>query len=59
MIGFLIFYYCFSVFFMIGHVEFDEIDGVLFGIVAVICMLILAPIVMPFNLGDAVSRITH
>lgn len=57
MIGFLIFYYCFSVLFMLGYVEFDEIDGVLVGILAVVCLLIFAPIVMPLNLGDAVGKI--
>lgn len=59
MIGFLIFYYCFSVLFMIGYVEFDDIDGIWVGILAVIAMLVFAPIVMPLNLGDAVCRIKH
>ena len=57
MIGFLIFYYCFSVLFMIGYVDFDDIDGIWFGIFAVICMLISAPIMMPLNIGDAVGKI--
>lgn len=57
MLGFLIFYYCFSVLFMIGYVELNELDGVWFGIAAVICMLIFAPIVMPVNLGDAICKI--
>ena len=57
MIGFLIFYYCFSVLFMIGYVEFDDIDGIWVGILAVIAMLVFAPIVMPLNLGDAACRI--
>lgn len=57
MLGFLIFYYCFSVLFMIGYVEFDDIDGIWVGILAVIAMLVFAPIVMPLNLGDAVNRI--
>lgn len=59
MLGFLIFYYCFSVLFMIGYVEFDDIDGIWIGILAVIAMLVFAPIVMPLNLGDAVCRIKH
>ena len=36
MIEFLIFYYCFSVIFMIGFNDFDEIDGVWVGIAAII-----------------------
>lgn len=59
MIGFLIFYYCFSVLFMIGYVEFDDIDGIWVGILAVIAMLVFAPIAMPLNLGDAVCRTKH
>lgn len=59
MLGFLIFYYCFSMLFMIGYVEFDELDGILLSIAAVICLLICAPIIFPFNLGDAVGRIYH
>ena len=59
MLGFLIFYYCFSVLFMIGYVEFDDIDGIWVGVLAVIAMLVFAPIVMPLNLGDAVCRIKH
>ncbi len=42
---------------MIGYVEFDDIDGIWIGILAVIAMLVFAPIVMPLNLGDAVCRI--
>ena len=57
MLEFLIFYYYFSVLFMIGYVEFDDIDGIWVGILAVIALLIFAPIMMPLNLGDAVSKI--
>lgn len=57
MLVFLIFYYCFSVLFMIGYVDFDDIDGIWVGILAVIAMFILAPIVMPVNIGNAVCDI--
>lgn len=57
MLGFLIFYYCFSVLFMIGYVEFENSDPIGYRIVAVICMLILAPFAMPVNLGDIASKI--
>lgn len=57
MLGFLIFYYCFSILFMIGYVEFDELDDIWVVILAVEAILIFAPIMMPVNLGDAVSII--
>ena len=57
MLGFLIFYYCFSVLFMIGYVEFDELDGILVGILAVITILMFAPIMVPINIGDAMCKI--
>lgn len=57
MIGFLIFYYCFSVLFLIGYFDFDGLDGIWVGIAAVICMLIFAPIIMPINLGYAIYKI--
>lgn len=57
MLGFLIFYYCFSVLFMIGYVDFGGLNNIWFGIAAVICMLIFAPIIMPVNLGVTVYKI--
>ena len=51
MLGFLIFYYCFSVLFMIGNIDFYYINS------AVIAILILAPIAMPVTLGYAVCKI--
>lgn len=57
MLGVLIFYYCFSVLFMIGYVDFDELDSVWVGIAAVTCMLIVAPLVMPINLWNAMRKI--
>jgi hypothetical protein len=57
MLGFLVFYYCFSVLFMIGNIDFDYINGLWDGISAVIAILILAPIAMPVTLGYAVCKI--
>ena len=42
---------------MIGHVNFDELDGVLMLILGMIAMLILSPIMLPMLIGDAVSII--
>lgn len=57
MLGFLIFYYCFSVLFMIGYVEFDELDDISVVILAIITILMFAPIMVPINLGDAMCKI--
>lgn len=57
MLGFLIFYYCFSVLYIIGYTDFDDIDGIWISILAVITILVLAPILLPVNLGDAVCKI--
>lgn len=56
MFEFLIFYYCFSVLFMIGFVDFDDIDGVGVGIVAIILMLVLAPLLFPINFGCVIHE---
>ena len=42
---------------MIGFVDFDEIDSVWVGIVAIISMLVLAPLLFPINFGCAVHDI--
>lgn len=55
----LIFYYVFSVFFMIGYVDFKDIDGVGLSILAIVALLILAPIFFPINLGTAVHDISE
>lgn len=57
MLVFLIFYYCFSVLFMIGYFDFDGLNNIWFGIAVVICILIFAPIIMPINLGYAIHKI--
>lgn len=57
MVWFLVFYYFFSLLFMIGYVDFDEIDGVPMLILGMIAMLILSPIMFPLNIGDAVNKI--
>lgn len=57
MLGFFIFYYCFSVLFMVGIIDFDYVNGLWDGISAVIAILIFAPIAMPVTLGYAVCKI--
>lgn len=57
MLGFLIFYYWFSVLFMIGYVDVNEFNGIWLRISAVIFTLIFAPIIMPINLGYAIHKI--
>ena len=53
----LIFYYIFSVFFMIGYVDFRDLDGVGPIILGIIAILILSPICLPMNLGDAIKNL--
>ena len=59
MFGFLIFYYCFSVLFMIGYVDFDELDGFWYWVLGITALFILAPLVFPFNLGAATRKICN
>ena len=54
---FLIFYYCFSVFFMLGYTDFDELDGFWLWILGIAVLLIIAPLAFPLNLGTAISKI--
>lgn len=53
----LIFYYIFSVLFMIGYADFGDIDGVGLTILAILALLIFAPIFFPMNLGTTVRKI--
>lgn len=53
----LIFYYIFSVLFMIGYADFGDIDGVGLTILGILALLIFAPICFPINLGIAVYEI--
>lgn len=55
----LIFYYVFSVFFMIGYADFKELDGVGLYILGIVAVLILAPIFFPISLGTAVHDISE
>ena len=57
MLGFLIFYYCFSVLFMIGYVDFDELDGFWCCVLGIAALFIFAPLVFPFNLGAVIGKI--
>jgi len=55
----LIFYYVFSVFFMIGYVNFSELDDVGSFVLAIVVLLLLAPFCFPLNLGKAVHEINN
>ena len=57
MIWFLVFYYVFSLLFMIGYVDFGDLGSGLVLILGIIALLILSPIMLPINIGYAVSRI--
>ena len=51
-----IFYYLFSLFFMIGHVLNADEDNLWIIVAGIICMIVLAPILFPLNLGYFISR---
>lgn len=53
----LIFYYFFSVLYMIGYVNFRDLDGVGLTILVILALLILSPLFFPMNLGCAVREI--
>ena len=48
---FCIFYFIFSELFMLGYADFDLLNGALEVVLAVILLIISAPIMFPFNLG--------
>ena len=51
-----IFYYLFSLFFMIGYVLTKDEWKPLVIVVGVIGLIVLAPILFPLNLGTFISR---
>lgn len=51
-----IFYYVFSLFFMIGYVLNADEDNLWIIVAGIICMIVLAPILLPLNLGYFISR---
>ena len=51
-----IFYYVFSLFFMIGYVLDSSEHNHWLIIAGIICIIILAPILLPLNLGTFISR---
>lgn len=54
----LIFYYVFSVLFEIGYADFfRELDSVGLTVLAILALLIFAPISFPINLGIAIHEI--
>lgn len=57
MIAFIcIFYYVFSLFFMVGYVLDSDEYKPLVIVVGIIGMIILAPLLFPLNLGVFISR---
>ena len=55
----LIFYYVFSVLFMIGYADFGELDSVGLTVLAILALLIFAPILFPINLGCTIYEIRN
>ena len=59
MITFLcIFYLIFSEFFMLGYADFSQLSGFWEVIVAIILLIISAPIMFPYNLGHYIYKNT-
>lgn len=59
MIEFLIFYYIFSILFMIGYIDWEGAANYSVAMViwVAFAMLIVAPIMFPFNLGNVIGKI--
>ena len=51
-----IFYYVFSLFFMVGYVLDSNEHNPWLIIAGIICLIVLAPILLPLNLGTFVSK---
>lgn len=51
-----IFYYVFSLFFMIGYVLDSDEHKPLVIVAGIISLIVLAPILFPLNLGTFISR---
>jgi hypothetical protein len=56
MIGFLVFYYVFSLLFQFGHGQQGEISGAKEWIPYLILLLITSPFMMPINLGHYIYK---
>ena len=48
-----------SVLFMIGYADFGELDSVGITVLAILALLIFAPILFPMNLGCAIHEIRN
>ncbi len=55
----LIFYYVFSLLFMIGYVDFGDLDSDGMIILVILALLIFSPILFPMNLGCAIHKIRN
>lgn len=56
---FLIFYYIFSIFFMLGYVQLKAISKLWWSkILGFVALLIIAPFLMPLNIGTYIWRNT-
>ena len=53
---FCIFYLIFSELFMLGYADFDLLNGAWEVILAVILLIISAPIMFPYNLGHYIYK---
>lgn len=54
----LIFYYIFSVLFMVGYADFDDISGIGDAIFIILAIIISAPILLPINIGYAIHELS-
>jgi len=52
----LIFYYCFSLLFMIGYTNMDELNKWYEKIMAILLIIISAPIMLPVNIGYYIAK---
>lgn len=55
---FCIFYLIFSEFFMLGYADFSLLNGFWETVIAIILLIILAPIMFPHNLGAYIYKNT-
>ena len=55
----IFFYYLFSILFMIGYVNFEEIDNIGLFILAIVVLLAFAPLLFPIEIGRAIYKINN
>ena len=56
MTAFFIFYLIFSEFFMLGYADFSQLNRFWQIILAIILLIVVAPIMFPYNLGAYIYK---